>query len=168
MTKKTVTAVFSSRTLSDTALVRLEAAGYTKDQVTMLVTKETQSKHFVIDEDSKAGEGAIEGAAIGGLSAALYLALGSVGALFVPGLNIVVSGALIGALTGLGAGAVTGGLVGALVGLGVPEHEAKIMEDTVNKGAILIAVETKDDASAEKVKSILKDSNAQSIKALAA
>jgi len=168
MSHTTVTAVFGNRALADEALQKLEVAGYKKDQINLLVTKDTQKRHFVIDTDSKAGEGALEGAAIGGLSAALYLGLGSAGGLLVPGLNLVVSGALIGALAGLGAGAVTGGLVGALVGLGIPEHEAKLMEASVSKGAILVAVDAQDVKSADRVKAILKDCHAESIKALAA
>ena len=62
---KTITAVFKTRLAADAALVKLDQAGFTKDQVTMLVTEETRGKHFSIDEDSKAGEGALDGAAIG-------------------------------------------------------------------------------------------------------
>lgn len=164
----TITAVFNTRNESAAALRKLEQAGFRKDQVTMLVSEETRGKHFGIAEKSKAGEGAVTGATIGGLTGALYLGLASAGVLMVPGLNLVASGPLIGALAGLGAGAATGGLVGTLVGLGIPEHEAKIYEDTVRKGAILIAVEASDDASADKVKSILKGTNAQKVTAIAA
>lgn len=165
---KTITAVFNTRDEAESALGKLDQAGFTSSQVTMLINQESRGKHFGIDDKTKVGEGAATGAAIGGLSGALFLALGSAGALLVPGLNLIVSGALVGGLAGLGAGAVTGGLVGALVGLGVPEHEAKLYEDTVRKGAILIAVEASDDVSAERVKTILKSTKAQSITAIAA
>lgn len=165
---KTITAVFDTRFESESALRKLDQAGFTKDQVTMLVTEETRGKHFGIKESNKAEEGATTGAAVGGLVGALYLALASAGTLLIPGLNLVVSGALIGGLVGLGAGAATGGLIGSLVGLGIPEHEAKLYEDAVRKGAILIAVEARDDFSANKVKEILKNSNAQSVKPIAA
>ena len=135
----------------------------------MLVTEETRGKHFGIDEHAKTGEGAATGAALGGLTGALYMeALATAGALVVPGLNIVVYGTLIGALVGLGAGGATGGLVGALVGLEIPEHEAKIYEAAIRKGAILIAVKADDAAAVEKVSAILKGTDAQSIKTLAA
>jgi hypothetical protein len=168
MMSKTITAVFDTRAEAESALGKLDQAGYTRSQVTMLIAEEARGKHFGIDDKTKAGEGAATGAAIGGLSAALFLALGATGALLVPGLNLVVSGALVGGLAGLGAGSVTGGLVGALVGLGVPEHEAKLYEDTVRKGAILIGVEAGDDIGVEKVKRILQGTKAQSITAIAA
>ncbi|MEZ0223296.1 MAG: hypothetical protein ACAH83_01990 [Alphaproteobacteria bacterium] len=165
---KTITAVFDTRTEAEFALAQLDQAGYTRAQVTMLITEESRGKHFGVDDKTKVAEGAATGATIAGLSAGLFLALGSAGALLVPGLNLIVSGALVGGLAGLGAGAVGGGLVGALVGLGVPEHEAKLYEDTIRKGAILIAVDASDAAGAERVKSILKNTKAQSITALAA
>src|SRR5205807_1845876 len=124
-------------------------------QVTLLVTEETRGKHFGIKEHAKTEEGAATGAAIGGLSGALYMGLATAGALLIPGLNIVVYGTLIGALVGLGAGAATGGLIGALVGVGIPEHEAKLYEDAIRKGAILVAVQADDAASADIVKAIL-------------
>jgi uncharacterized membrane protein len=168
MMSKIITAVFKTHAEADVSLRALENAGFTKEQVTMLVSEETRGKHFGIDEKTKAGEGAATGAAIGGLTGALYLGLSTAGALLVPGLNIVVFGTLIGGLVGLGAGAATGGLVGALVGLEIPEHEAKLYEDAVRNGAILIAVKADDAAAVEKVNAILKGTDAQSIKTRAA
>jgi hypothetical protein len=165
---KTITALFNTRQESESALRKLEQAGFTRDQITMLVSEETRGRHFGIDDNSKAQEGAATGAAIGGLVGALYLSLASAGTLMIPGLNLIVSGALVGALAGLGAGAATGGLVGALVGLGIPEYEAKLYEEAVRKGAILIAVEAASDASAGRIEDILKDTNARNITALAA
>lgn len=164
---KTITAVFNTRIEAEAALRKLDQAGFTKDQVTMLISEETRGKHFGIKEGSKAEEGAVAGATIGGLAGALYMALASVGTIFIPGMNLLVAGALLGGLAGLGAGAVTGGLIGSLVGAGIPEHEAKLYEDAVRKGAILIAVKASEE-NADWVKAILKDANAQGITALAA
>ncbi len=165
---KTITAVFNTRNEAESALRMLDKAGFTKDQVTLLVTEETRGQHFGISEGTKTAEGAADGAAIGGLTGALYLGLATAGALLVPGLNIVVYGTVIGGLVGLGAGGVTGGLIGALVGLGTPEHEAKLYEDAVRKGAILVAVQADDASSAGIVTAILKDGNAESVKSRAA
>jgi hypothetical protein len=165
---KAITAVFGTHAEADAALRALDKAGFTKEQVTMLVTEETRGQHFGIDEHSKTSEGAVTGATLGGLTGALYFGLSSAAVLLVPGFNVVVFGTLISGLVGLGAGAATGGLIGALVGLGTPEHEAKLYEDAVRKGAILVAVQASDDASAEIVKVILKEGNAESIKSRAA
>lgn len=165
---KTITALFNTRDEVEKALSKLDNAGFTKDQVSMLVSEEGRGKHFAIVEGRKTGAGATTGAAIGGLMGALYLSLASAGTLLVPGLNLVVTGALIGSLVGFGAGAATGGLIGALVGLGIPEHEAKLYDEKIRGNAILLAVEAADDTDAERVKTILEGTSAESITALAA
>jgi hypothetical protein len=165
---KTITAVFDTRLDAEFALRKLDESGYTKDQVTMLVSEETRGKHFGIDATSKSDQGAAVGAAVGGLTGALYLALASAGTLLIPGLNLIVSGALVGALAGLGVGGAAGGLVGGLVGLGIPENEAKLYDDAVRKGSILIAVDATTDANAVRITEILKNTTAQSVKPLAA
>lgn len=165
---KIITAVFDTRAAADSAIYKLEHAGFTEKEITLLVSEDTRGKHFGIEANSKASEGAATGAAIGGLAGAIGLALASAGTLLIPGLNLVVSGSLIGGLVGLGAGAATGGLIGALVGLGIPEHEAKLYEEAVRKGGILIAVESKDDASTQRIKDILKGANAKDVTSRAA
>jgi hypothetical protein len=52
--------------------------------------------------------------------------------------------------------------------LSFPKHEARLYEDAVRKGAILITVEASDTATADIVTAILKDDAAQSVKAHAA
>ena len=64
-----------------------------------------------------------------------------------------------GALTG----ALAGGLIGALVGLGVPEDSARVYEDRVKEGAILLAVPTNDSLSHADVRGILETQGAESI-----
>jgi uncharacterized membrane protein len=51
-----------------------------------------------------------------------------------------IAGPLVGALVGAGAGTVTGGLVGALVGAGMPEHEARVVQDSLRQGGVVLAV----------------------------
>lgn len=165
---KVITALLASRIQADTTLRRLETAGFAADQVSLLMSEQARNNHFTLVENDKTEEGAVAGATIAGLAGALYMGLISAGAILIPGLNLIVSGALIGALAGLGAGGAVGGLVGALVGSGIPEHEAKLYEKQVREGGILIAVQALNDKEEESIKNILKDANAQSIKALAA
>jgi hypothetical protein len=165
---KTVTATFNTREAYESAMRKLEQEGITKDQVTLLVTEDGRSRHFGIVESSKTPEAAVTGATVGGLVGALYLGLASAGTIFVPGLNLVAAGTLIGALAGLGAGAAAGGIVGALVGLGLPEHEAKLYEEKLRGNAILVAVEARNEADIDRIKAALESANAQSVTAMAA
>lgn len=165
---KTITAIFDNRAEVDAVLQRFEQAGFSSEQISLLLSEKGHGQHFRIVEDDKSDEGAIAGAAIGGLAGTLYLGLASAGTFLIPGLNLVASGALIGSLAGLGAGGTIGAIVGALVGATVPEHEAKVFEDRLRAGGILVAINALSDEQEKTAKSILKDFNAQNIKAVAA
>src|SRR5690606_15614139 len=115
-------------------------AGVTEEQISVVVTDETRGRSFNINENTKADEGAAAGATFGGIVGGVLAAMAGAGTLVFPGLNLVVAGALVSGLAGAGAGAATGGLLGLLVGAGMKEHEAKIYEDEVKSGAILLAV----------------------------
>lgn len=154
-----VTAVFESRLEAEKALTRLEGVGVRENQISILATDEARNRHFAIKNTTKAEEGAAAGATLGGLAGAVLAATASAGALAIPGLNLVVSGYLIAALAGLGAGATAGGAVGALIGLGFPENEAKLIEDELHSGNILVAVRPANGEQKKKVKEILDMAN---------
>jgi len=160
-----VTATFKDRISSEAALRNLENIGVRGDQVSLIMTDETRHNHFKIDESSKADEGAISGAAVGGIAGTLLSMLTTVGVMTIPGLNLVVAGPIVAALAGLGAGAVAGGVVGGLAGAGIPEHEAKIYEQEIKDGGVLIAVEAGDEKQVKRVKEALKSADAYNIAA---
>jgi hypothetical protein len=139
-----VTGVFSSRAAAEQAIAQLETIGVTEDQISVVMTDEARGKHFALKKSSKADEGVAAGASLGGLIGVIAGAILSAGAIAIPGLNLVVSGAVISGLTGLGAGAVSGGLIGGLIGSGIPEHEAKMIEKEIRSGNVLLAVNPRD------------------------
>jgi hypothetical protein len=120
-------------------------AGFSPDDVSLLMSESTRGREFAIKRSTKAPEGAATGAAIGGVIGAVAAGLAAVGSITVPGLAIVAAGPLVAALAGLGAGAAAGGLTGALIGLGVPENEAKFYAKEIEKGGILVGVYAHDD-----------------------
>ncbi|HYG11262.1 MAG TPA: hypothetical protein VD835_15045, partial [Pyrinomonadaceae bacterium] len=65
------------------------------------------------------------------------------------GLGLVVAGPLAAALAGAGAGGATGGLIGALIGSGIPEDRAKVYDDGVRNGGIVMGVNARSDEDAE-------------------
>lgn len=161
----TITATFKTRTAAEDALEQLEAAGIMHDQISLVVTDSTRGKNFNIDTHSKADEGAAGGATAGGIIGAALGAVAAAGVIVVPGLNLVVTGALAGSLAGLATGAVTGGLLGGLIGAGVTEHEAKLYEKEVRDGAILLAVQAKSSDQKTIIKDILKRTDAYNLAA---
>jgi uncharacterized membrane protein len=82
------------------------------------------------------------------------------GIIAVPGIGLVAAGPIIAALAGAGAGAAAGTLVGGLVGLGIPEHEAKVLDDQIRRGGILIAVSCNSPAQEKLAKDILEEAGA--------
>ncbi len=160
-----VTASFKDRLSAETALMELERVGITESQVSLVVTDETRGNHFQIENKTKADEGLAAGATFGGIVGGVLAALTAAGVVVIPGLNLVVSGALIAGLAGLGAGAATGGLVGALIGAGIPEHEAKLYEKEIREGGVLMAVEAVDSDQKRTVKDVLKGQDAYHIAA---
>jgi hypothetical protein len=161
----TVTAIFRNRLSTEEALRQLEVAGFTSNQVSVLMSDDTRRTSFQIVENSKADEGLAAGATFGGLLGAVLASAASAGAIVVPGLNLVVAGTLISALAGLGAGAAAGGLLGTLIGAGIPEHEAKVFEKELQGGGFLVAVEAQNSDQTKLAKQIFKDLNATSIAA---
>jgi hypothetical protein len=139
-----VTGVFATRASAEQAIAQLEGIGATEDQISVVMTDEARGKHFGLKKTSKADEGVAAGASVGGLIGVIAGAVLSAGALAIPGLNLVVSGAIISGLTGLGAGAVSGGLIGGLIGSGIPEHEAKMIEKEIRSGKVLLAFDARD------------------------
>lgn len=160
-----VTATFKTRLAAEDALRRLESIGITDSQVSMITTDNTRGSNFNLEQHSQVDQGVAGGATAGGLIGAALGALAIAGTIVVPGLNLIVTGAYVGALAGLATGAVAGGLVGGLIGAGIPEYEAKIYEKEIRNGAILIAVEARDSAQKSEIKKALEMTEAQNLAA---
>jgi Protein of unknown function (DUF1269) len=137
------------------------------NKVTDLTSKETKDissgrPEDVAAKDTKipqaAGAGAGIGAALGG-TLGWFAALSG---LVIPGLGpLLIAGPLFGAF----AGATAGGAVGVLVGLGIPEDEAKLYEDRLKKGGILVSVHTDSHAKANQARAILQNTAATDVAA---
>ena len=139
-----VTGLFRDRDSAERAYTSLADRGYTKDDVTLMMSDDTRKTHFA-DTDtelgSKAAEGAGVGAGIGGTIGAVLAGIAAVGTtLVLPGIGLVVAGPIAAALAGAGAGGLAGGLVGALIGAGIPEERVVHYEAGIKNGGILMGV----------------------------
>ena len=153
--RNTVTGVFNSPEHADSAYRSLRDRGYGDEDIHVMMSEDTKKKYYSrenveIEHGSKAMEGAGTGAAIGGTAGGILGALAAVGTTaLIPGIGLAIAGPLAGALAGAGAGGAAGSVLGALVGAGIPEDRAKIYEDSINDGGIVVGARTKsgDDAS---------------------
>jgi hypothetical protein len=160
---KTVTGLFRTRGAAAFAVDGLMDAGFSQSDISVLMSDATRGREFAVETGTKAAEGAATGAAAGGALGAIAMGLAAIGSLAVPGLGIMAAGPLVAALAGLGAGGALGGLAGGLIGMGIPEHEAKLFAEEVQKGGILVGVQAHDD-QAGLAEQVLKESGGTRIK----
>ncbi len=163
-----VIATFKDRESAERAYKALEARGYSKDEVNVLMSDKTREKYFKNDKTSdlgsKAMKGAGAGSAIGGTLGAIVGAIAAIGtSLLIPGLGLVIAGPLAAALAGAGVGGVTGGLIGALIGAGVPETHAKKYEEAIKGGHIVLGVTPRTDEDAEFIEREWRTNSAENI-----
>lgn len=144
--KRILVGLFSDKHNAEEAYKELRNAGYSKDEINVVMDPATKEKYFEEEaEDSDAGTKALEGAGaggtIGGVVGGIGAALAALGSnLIIPGLGLVVMGPLAAGLAGFGAGGLTGGIIGALIGSGTPKEKAEVYHEGVQNGKILISV----------------------------
>jgi hypothetical protein len=152
--KRLVTSMFPDKESAERAYVSLQDRGYANDDIHILMSDATRDKHFAhqtvkTEMGNKALEGAGAGASIGTVLGATVGAIAAIGTnLILPGLGLIVAGPLAAGLAGAGAGAASGGIIGSLIGAGIPEERAKVYEDGIKKGDIVIGVHAKNDEDA--------------------
>jgi uncharacterized protein YjbJ (UPF0337 family) len=163
-----VTGTFRDRDDAERAYSSLTGRGYSQDDVNLLMSDETRKKYF--DDDvksdlgSKAMKGAGAGGAIGGTLGAILAAVATVGTtLAIPGLGLVIAGPIAAALAGAGAGGLTGGIIGALVGAGIPEDRAKLYDEDIRNGGIVMGVNPRNEEDAQYFEDEWKRSRGENI-----
>jgi len=151
-----LTGMFTDRNDAERAYNSVKSRGYTDNDVNVLMSDKTRDSWFADDDDndtalgSKALEGAGAGSAIGGTLGAIIAGIAAIGTnIVLPGLGLVVAGPLAAALAGAGAGGLTGGLVGALIGSGIPEDRAKLYDEGIRNGGMVMGVNPRNQEDAD-------------------
>ncbi len=156
--------IFPSRSAAESAVDRLTAAGFSNQDVSVLMSDKEGSKDFATEKNTKAPEGTATGVGVGGAVGGTLGLLAGIGALAIPGVGpLIAAGPIMGALAGLGVGGAVGGLVGALVGMGIPEYEAKRYEGRVKDGGILVSVHCDSSDEVSRAKEILKAAGGEDV-----
>ena len=162
---KLVTGLFKNRVAAEAAVDALLKRGYTRDEISVLMSDATRNKEFALQARTHAADGAGIGGALGTAVGAVLAAIVAVGStIFLPGINLFIAGPIAAALAGAGAGAVTGGVIGALIGAGIPEYRAKVYEAGLREGGILIGVEAREGEEIDKLEQLMEDIGAQHVR----
>ena len=156
--------IFPSHSAAEAAVDQLQAAGFSHDDVSVLMADKQGSKDFAAEKNTKAPEGTTAGVLSGGTVGGTLGLLAGLGALAIPGVGpLIAAGPIMGALAGLGVGGAVGGLIGALVGMGIPEYEAKRYEGRVKDGGILVSVHCDTSEEIGRAKDVLKAAGGEDI-----
>jgi len=160
---QTVVGLFETREDAEDAIRRLQASGFANESIGVAMRDARQSEEVAATTGAEdlSEEGATAGAVSGaGVGALIGLAL--VGSSFVlPGVGtFLIGGPLAAGLTGAGIGAASGGLIGGLIGAGIPEEDATDYASRLERGHILVSVQT-DDAQAPRAREILRSEGAR-------
>jgi hypothetical protein len=118
------------------AVRRLQSAGFTNDQVSVIARDKNVSRQVADDTGTHAEEGAATGAVAGGILGGVAALIAGASAVAIPGVGLAIGGPIAAAI----AGAAGGGLVGGLVGMGIPEDEAKVYNERLEAGDIVVSV----------------------------
>jgi hypothetical protein len=143
---------------------RLKVAGFSNNDISVLMPDKSGTKDFAVDNATKAPEGAATGVGTGAVLGGGLGWLAGIGALAIPGVGpLIAAGPIMAALTGAAIGGTVGGLTGALVGMGIPEYEAKRYEGKVKGGNALISAHSENSDETERAKAIFEAAGAEDI-----
>jgi hypothetical protein len=161
---RSVLGIYGSRSAVEAALTHLRDAGFSSNDVSILLPENLGPKELITTKATKAPEGTAAGAGSGAVIGGALGWLVGIGALAIPGLGpFIAAGPIMAALAGVGVGGAVGGFTGALVGLGIPEYEAKRYEGRLQKGGILVSVHCETSEEVDRAKDVLKRTGAEDI-----
>jgi hypothetical protein len=164
MSKKSVFCITRDEAQACNIVDSLKAAGFSNNDISVLLPDKTSTREFAHEKGTKAPEGAITGVGTGGVLGGVLGWLAGIGALAIPGLGpFIAAGPIVAALSGAAVGATAGGVIGALVGMGIPEYEAKRYESRLREGRVLIAVHSENSDETKRAKEIFERAGAEDI-----
>jgi hypothetical protein len=156
--------IYKNSVHAESAVDRILAAGFSQNDISVLLPDAQSTKEFAHEKNTKAPEGTVTGVTTGGVIGGTLGLLAGIGVLAIPGLGpFIAAGPIMAGLAGLGVGGAVGGLVGALVGMGMPEYEAKRYEGRVKAGGVLLSVHCDTSDEISRAKDLLKETGAEDI-----
>lgn len=141
--KRKIVGVFHTEQEVMDTIERLQAQGYRMDEISVIAKDRNEITTVIEERGTKGPEGVTAGAVTGGALGGIGGLLLGMGALAIPGIGpFIAAGPIVAGLTGMAVGAGSGSLIGGLIGLGFPEDEAKIYNDYLESGHILVLVDS--------------------------
>jgi hypothetical protein len=158
-----VTGIFSNSDAAERAVRRLAEGRFNPDEISIMVADSKGTHEEPVEHDTGVAEGAIGGAALGGILGALGATLVATGVIVSEGLAVFATGPLLAALKGAVGGAGFGFGFGAVGGLGFWKDEADIHADALKAGGIVVAVSAEHE-HAEEARSVFEQEGADHVR----
>ncbi|MBJ7535485.1 general stress protein [Rhodomicrobium vannielii ATCC 17100] len=153
----TITHVYDTYESAESAIRELEAAGFHRDEISIIGTNAKAVEDFRAMEEKAEGDAAATGATLGGVAGAGAGMLASLGLVAIPGIGpLVAAGVLATTLAGAATGAVAGGLLGGLVAYGITEDEAEVYAESLKRGGTLVSLRAAEDKADEAERIMLR------------
>lgn len=176
MADKLILGIFSDRDHAEDAINDLEDAGFNAKDISIVMQDKHEGKDIADNTGANVAGGAVSGATTGGVVGGLAGLLIGIGAIAVPGIGALLiggplaaalglSGAAATTISGAATGALAGSLIGALMGLGVSEDDARVYDERIRAGGILVAIPASTDKNAS-VSTILQDNGADQVRTI--
>jgi hypothetical protein len=157
-----LTALFDDAQAAERAYQACVDRGYEVGQVNVVVSEGTRQRLLKSRDEVKAelakrnAEGGELGGPKGGRVGILVTIFAAVGAaVAIPTVGFI-AGPLAVALTAAGAAGVAAGLISALADWGIPAERVRGYESAIKKGAMLVAVETRNETDARELQGLWK------------
>lgn len=135
-------------------LARLELAGFSEKEISVISNEENNLESFKITENTKFPEGVAVGSATGGLLGAIAGGFATVGAFATGGIGILAAGPIATAFAAGAAGAAGGGVLGGVYGTVFPDSEKQYYQDCIQQGAVMVVAHCEEESQADKAKEI--------------
>jgi len=156
--------IYQDSIQAERAVDQITAAGFSNNDISVLLSDKQSTKEFAHEKNTKAPEGTATGATTGGIIGGTLGLLAGIGAIAIPGVGpFIAAGPIMATLAGVGVGGVAGGIVGALVGMGIPEYEAKRYEGRVKNGGVLLSVHCNSSDDVSRAEDLLKRTGAEDV-----
>jgi hypothetical protein len=154
--------IFSSKEEMEAAVEKLRDNGFSRNDISLVIPDRLENTQTIQSGHGKEGAaaGITTGAVLGGTLGWLI----GIGAFSISGVGpFLAAGPIFAALTGAGIGGTVGGISGALLGYGIPEMEAKKIEEKVHSGGILLSIHCNDSDWMNRAKKLLEITGGQEI-----
>ena len=169
----TIFGIFAERESAEQAINSLKSQGYNPKDISIVMKDRNEGEKIAKETGSDVAGGAVagatSGAVLGGLAGLLAsIALPGLGAFFIGGpiaAALGLTGASASVTSGAATGAIAGGILGALTGLGLSEEDARIYEERIKEGGILVAVSAHN-SEEDVVENIFTENDAEDVRSV--